>query len=249
MILKFKTKENRSIQKFDNVDNLYEFLIQNQKYLRLVMDIMSKNKSVIKKSKVKNIIERNLMFKSSHVEECDNYNEFIDLMASFYDVESKDILNTQRGLLLEKLWDYNGPYYYNKNNYKTIYEAQVFLEDDYLCNYENDIDIVYEIADSEFKKEESFEEHLKLIELDECKASAENTTKSPMDPQNKRKFELMQKTKQKLLEESLSCYAHIITYDGNSKTTKSYLKHEGLDQIEVICRKQIIDRILKKDYV
>lgn len=67
-----------------------------------------------------------------------------------------------------------------------------------------------------------------------------------MEESNKRKFELMEKTKEKLLENSLSCYAHVITYDAKSSTTERYLKRQGFENLEIICRKQIVDRILKK---
>lgn len=248
MTLEFREKTNSNTKEYENVNKLYDFLINNLIYLRLVMDMMSKNKSKMSGKKLKRAIERNIKC-NENIKKSSKYQEFITLMDAFYNVKDNDILNDQRGLLLEKLWYYSGPYYYNGNYYETTKEAQVFLNNNLFYNYENDIDIVYEIASNEFNYEngiENFKKYLQLVELDECKSSAENTSIIPMDDGNKRKFELMQHVKVKLVGEELSCFAHVITYDGSSNQTLYWLERQGFTEIEVICRKNIERRLLNK---
>lgn len=250
MNLVFKSKQSSSVSNYDNVNKLYDFLLDNKKYLRLVLDMMSKNKkNLSSRQRVQKIIERNMKC-NNEIKGDIKYNEFIDLMERFYNVESKRLLNDQRGALLEKLWYNNGPFYYRQHYYEVTKESQVFCDGDFFKGYKNDIDVVYKIANEDFDKttlESNINEYLKLIELDECKSSAENASESPMDLGNKNKFKLMQNVKKQLLDEKLSCRAHIITYDGDATQTKHWLSIEGINEIEVLCREKI-EKVILKNY-
>ena len=249
MELRFISKENSSTEESSSTTALYNFLVNNLKYLRLVLNMMSKNKFKLSPKKTKRAIERNIKCDNS-IKKSSNYEDFVEIMQKFYNKDSNQKLNEQRGILLEKLWCYNGPYYYNQLQFRATKEAQVYLNGEFFENYENDIDVVYEILNESFTEDSfnDYSKYLKCVELDECKSSAENATQDPMCEGNKRKFELMEKTKKKILtdEEELGCRAHIITYDGNSQQTEYWLKTQGFNDIEIICRETIEKRILNK---
>lgn len=222
MTITFKEKINSSRINEKDVDDLFDFLINNRSYIYATFSILHKKRKPIDEVKINQIINSKKEISILKAEELKELDKYINLMGNFYKCDL-DILGNRRGRLLEKLILVNGPI----NN---IRDFNV-LEEVIICN--DGIEISTRDLDILFYGDK--------VEIHECKSTVENVIRSPISTEDKEKMGLMCKTKMLIEIDNVECNIYISTYTLDIRNyTQQVLHNHGFSDIKILSGNEII---------
>lgn len=232
MGLEFRQKREANQRAIEDITTtLFEFVINNKKYLDMTFAIMSTY------TEETDGMEYRILFHPmiDDLEDDESLNDYIEIVKRFYEIRESDkkgdLIAYRRGDLLELLASHISPLKESKD-YDIIRESLVY--ENSIRIGEKDIDVITEYKDS------------KNIECIECKANISNYIGEPMDDECRSKLDFMVLVSNRAKIYNIKSRLLFATYREEVEYSIDILKENGYNTFEVMRASEIKRRLVSR---